>query len=71
MGWPGSESANFMDDEHVEHIRRQQIEAAARKAQKAIAMCLEAGGVIGEWGDASWFDALVDAQRDIAKALSI
>lgn len=41
-GWWGSESANFMNDEHVEHIRRQKIEAALRELVDAC---------IAEFGD--------------------
>lgn len=36
-GWHGSESANFMDADHVEHIRRQKIEASLREFVDAFA----------------------------------
>lgn len=47
-----------------------ELEAAARKAQKAIAACLGAGGVIDDGDDTEWWLAIISAQQGLAAALS-
>lgn len=45
------------------------MDAALRKAQKAIALCLSEGGIASNGDDTPWWVAIIEAQQEIARTL--
>lgn len=55
--------------QHEAADRIDALEAALRKAQRAIAMILSEGGVITDGDNTPWWSGIIDAQQTIAATL--